>query len=180
MILDVTVGARKIYRGWDKKLNDPLIGIDVRKGDFSVPKLKSQWAEIKIVIEPTVLADMKHLPFQDNVFEAIIFDPPHMDVGLDTWLGKKWGSWNQNETIQTLRQVNCEFFRVLKKLGGFLILKVMPRQFPLYETLLTNFTFFLPIYTYRARGSFRNPKPRADAALWAIGKCKFWEANNDA
>jgi len=141
MILDVTVGSKKIYHGWNEKLGDELLGIDTRKGDFSIPKLKSQWADIKIIIEPTVLADLKHLPFCNHVFSAIIFDPPHMSAGLESWLGRKWGSWTQHDTIRTVRAANKEFPRVLKA-NGFLILKVMPRQFPLYETLLKNFRFF--------------------------------------
>ena len=172
MLLDVTCGPKKIYCGWDEKLGEDLIGIDIRRGDFSVPKtLKSQWAEIKIIIKPTVLADMKYLPFKDHVFQGIIFDPPHMDISLDSWLAKKWGSWTQSETIKTLRIVNEEFLRVLRA-RGFLVLKLMPHQFPLYETLLKHFCFFLPISTYRARGAYRNPKPRRDGALWVIGQLK--------
>jgi len=140
MILDVTVGSRKIYCGWDEKLGDDLIGIDNRKGDFSRedPKL---WAKQTVIVEPTVLTDMKSLPFRDNLFDAIIFDPPHTNANLDTWLGKYYGSWTQKETIQTLRKVNVEFPRVLKD-NGFLILKVMPKQFPIYRALLENFHFF--------------------------------------
>lgn len=167
MILDVTVGAHKIYCGWEKKLNDPLIGIDIRKGDISY-KNENMWRAWTRSINPTVLADMRFLPFHENVFDAIIFDPPHTNASLDTWIAKAYGSWTQHETIQTLRMANDEFIRVLRP-RGTLILKVMPRQFPLYETLLKNFTFFLPISTYRTRGSFQD-KRKSQAALWAIGQ----------
>jgi len=83
MILDVTIGARKIYQNWDKKLNDPIVGIDIRKGDFSLD-YESQWTKCNIIIKPTILADMASLPFQDNTFNTIIFDPPHMDCGTLT------------------------------------------------------------------------------------------------
>lgn len=167
MILDVTVGARKFYFNWDKKLGDNLVGIDLRKGDFSRehPKL---WTKETIIIKPTVLADMKHLPFKECSFEAIIFDPPHTDASLQSWLGKYYGSWTQKERIETLRIVNKEFPRVLRS-GGTLILKVIPRQFPVYETLLKNFIFFLPISTYRTRGSYAKQLGKGLGALWAIG-----------
>jgi len=171
MILDVTVGARKIYFGWDKNLGDDLIGIDIRKGDFSREKDEHHWSKGEVIIRPTVLADMRNLPFKGNSFDAIIFDPPHMECGLSSWLGKYYGSWTQKEAIQTTRRANAEFKRVLKP-GGLIILKVMPRQFRLYETLLKNFTFFLPISTYRARGAYGKKFRKTEGALWAIGVVK--------
>lgn len=168
MILDVTVGARKIYCGWDKKLNDPLVGIDVRKGDFSY-NCSDDWVDHEVLVEPTIQADLKHLPFQSNIFEGVVFDPPHTNASLDTWIGRYYGAWTQREAIQTVRHANKEFARVLRP-RGFLILKVMPRQFPLYETLLKNFRFFLPIATYRARGSYAKDFGKRKGALWAIGQ----------
>jgi len=170
MILDATVGSRKIYCDWDKKLNDPLVGIDIRKGDFSRDS-EACWSKQEVIIKPTVLADMKSLPFQDQSFEGIVFDPPHTDAGLNTWLGKYYGSWDQHETIQTLKMVNNEFARVLIP-KGFLFLKIMPKQRSLYETLLKNFIFFLPISTYRARGSFQKDLGKRKGALWTIGQAK--------
>ncbi len=40
MILDVCCGPMKIYSGFNKRLNDPIVSMDIRRGDFSVPKLK--------------------------------------------------------------------------------------------------------------------------------------------
>ena len=145
MILDATVGAGSIYAGWNKKLGDRLVGIDIRKGDFSY-KFSANWSRNRIIVRPTVLADMKYLPFPDRLFEAVIFDPPHIAAGLTGWIGKRYGSWTQRTTIQTLRAVDKEFKRVLRP-GGLLILKIIPRGFLLYETLLKNFIFFLPIQT---------------------------------
>ena len=129
-----------------------------------------QIATIPIVILPDVLADMKKLPFRENLFDIVIFDPPHLDSGLESFLAKKWGSWTRSETIQTLRIVNEEFFRVLKPHGN-LILKVLPRMFLIYETLLKNFSFFLPIYTYRSRGFLTPSLQKRPGALWAVGSC---------
>ncbi len=114
---------------------------------------------------------MKHLPFKDNIFNLIICDPPHMRVGLGSWLEKKWGNWTQSDVIRTMKICNDEFVRVLTS-NGFLILKVMPRDFPIYETLLKNFVFFLPIPTERSRGCFSKPLPKRKGALWSIGRSK--------
>lgn len=169
IVLDACVCAEKIYHGWQDKLNGDFIGIDIRKGNFS-HKYPSNYTEIKVIIKPTVLADMKFLPFQDSSIDSIVFDPPHMDCGLTGFMAKSWGSWTQSETIRTLRVVNDEFSRVLK-VPGTIVLKIMPRSFPLYETLLKNFVFYLPIQTKRSIGAWKNKQDR-EAALWAVGMKK--------
>lgn len=170
LILDVTVGSRKIYHGWDKKLSEQLVGVDERKGCFDF-KTKGQWAPTKVSIQPTVRADMKYLPFKPKVFNGLIFDPPHLDLSLESFMTKAYGSWTTQETVRTLRAANLEFARVLKE-QSWIILKVLPDKFPLYETLLNKFLFFLPIQTKRIQGSIKNPRPERDAALWAIGYLK--------
>jgi ubiquinone/menaquinone biosynthesis C-methylase UbiE len=169
MILDVTVGGRKIYHGRDKLLGSELVGVDIRKGHFERNDPHC-WSKQIVDVEPQVLADMKTLPFRDGVFDLIIFDPPHTDAGLGGWLGMWYGSWTQTQMIRTVRVANDEFARVLKP-TGFLLLKIMPRQTPAYETLLKNFNFFLPIYTIRTRGSFNDTK-KAEGAAWFLCRLK--------
>jgi SAM-dependent methyltransferase len=165
LILDATIGSKKIYHSFDKNITEELIGIDIRKGDFSY-KYPSQWTEIKVVILPTIQCDMKFLPFRDSIFDLIIFDPPHCSPS-NSGTCKLYGGWTEHERITTSRAVNLEFDRVLKN-NGFLILKCLEKQFRLYETLLKNFKFFLPIYTEARRGAW---KPTGKGAIWAIG-CK--------
>lgn len=182
LILDVTVGSRKLYHGWDKCLGSfQLIGVDSRKGDFSIlrkdnPELVARgnlWADRILKISPTIQADMRFLPIREHIIDVLIFDPPHLDFGLQSFMGKQFGSWSQSDIIQHCRAANEEFARVLK-INGTIILKIMPRDFPLYETLLKNFCFFLPIQTKRPRGSMKNPTRLSDAdgALWCIGVLK--------
>ena len=124
MILDTCCGAEKIYQGKQSQLSDSkYITIDVRKGDFSYKSVGSI-AETKIIVNPVVLADMRYLPFKNNIFDTIVCDPPHMDCGLTGFMGKAWGSWGQQETIDIMKMANVEFSRVLKS-SGSLILKVM-------------------------------------------------------
>jgi hypothetical protein len=168
MILDVCCGSEMIYQGWNQKLKDDYIGIDVRKGDFSF-KLESNFSIQRIVVKPKVLADMGYLPFKDNSFRSIVCDTPHMDLGtLTGFWAKKYGSWTKEEMAKTLRLLNIEANRVLTSDGSF-ILKIMPALWSTYEEVLTNFLFYLPIQTVRARGAIKENKDTKLSAFWAIG-----------
>jgi ubiquinone/menaquinone biosynthesis C-methylase UbiE len=167
LVLDACCGAEKIYQGWNKRLGDNFIGIDIRKGDFSYSG-ENNWTKNEVLIKPTVLANMTALPFKDHVFDCIICDPPHLKCGENSHMAKYYGSWSQTDIIRTMRGANSEFARVMKP-SATLILKILPEKLPLYQTLLKNFYFFLPIYTKRLRGSMKNPKGEKDAALWAVG-----------
>lgn len=169
MILDACVGAQKIYQGWQAELGDEFIGIDLRKGDFSY-QTKASVAKVPVIVKPKVLADMKHLPFKDGSMDEIVIDPPHMDCGLTGFMSKAWGSWDQKETVETLKIINDEFKRVLTPKGR-LTLKIMPHLWPTYKALLSNFVFYLPIQSVRAQGCMK-PKELRFAAFWAIGTVK--------
>ncbi|MCK4386015.1 MAG: hypothetical protein KAW52_07100 [candidate division Zixibacteria bacterium] len=170
MILDVCFGSGGFYHKRHLRLRENFVSIDIRKGDFTY-KTPKAWSPTRVIIKPLILADMQFLPFKNATFNLIVFDPPHTDAGLDTFLGKSYGSWNQKERIRTCRKANLEFQRVLKP-HGIIILKVLPRQFPIYETLLKNFAFFLPIYTYRLRGSYTQDKGKNLGAVWFLGQLK--------
>jgi len=166
MILDVCCGAEKMYHGAQEALNDgKFITMDIRKGDFSF-KTKASVAKVPVVVKPMILADMRYLPFKDDVFDVIVCDPPHMDCGLTGFSGKAWGSWNQRETIDIMKLADAEFSRCLRP-RGTLILKVMADIMPRFQKMLKSFSFFLPIQTVRARGCMTSKESRK-AALWFI------------
>jgi hypothetical protein len=168
IILDVCVGPEKIYSGMNKKLGDNFVSIDIRKGVFSF-KNDSQITENVVIVKPTVVANMRSLPFSDSSISKIICDPPHMVCGKTGFGYRLWGSWDIDERINTLGDINEEFNRVLSD-GGTLIIKIIPEQFYLFEELLTNFIFFLPIHTVGQHGCI-NTKESKKAAIWYIG-CK--------
>lgn len=85
-------------------------------------------------IEPDVLCDFKALPFPDESFYLVVFDPPHLKVaGPKSWQAKKYGKlptgWEEE-----LRQGFRECFRVLKP-NGTLVFKWSEVQIPLSEVL---------------------------------------------
>ena len=166
LILDACVGSAKMYKGRERLLKENFISIDIRKGDFSY-KTEKALAITPIIIKPTILANMKQLPFKDKIFNVIICDPPHVSDSPNGRFTKAYGSWNKNERISTIYKANIEFARVLKD-NGMLILKIMPDQINSYEQLLTNFIFYLPIQTIRDWGCIKSKEAKL-AAIWLIG-----------
>jgi len=64
-----------------------------------------------------VQADLKHLPFRDNTFNLIIFDPPHYNKGSGTIFGVKFGGLSKHDYRHLIVWANLEFSRVLKSEG---------------------------------------------------------------
>ena len=83
--------------------------------------------DVKREVKPTIIADAKHLPFRDKIFNKIYCDPPHMIRNDKEFckVGKihydyfeKYGNWkNRQEWIIFIAKTNIEFKRVLKDNG---------------------------------------------------------------
>ena len=87
-------------------------------------------------VEPDLIADFKDIPFPDNSFYLVVFDPPHLvRVGEDSWLAKKYGkldsTWRED-----IKAGFDECMRVLKP-NGTLIFKWNEEQISLQEILKT-------------------------------------------
>lgn len=68
-------------------------------------------------IQPDVEMDFTALPFEDDSFHLVVFDPPHMtSLGANSWMAKKYGrltdGWQQD-----IADGFCECLRVLKPFG---------------------------------------------------------------
>jgi SAM-dependent methyltransferase len=75
------------------------------------------------VIDPDVKADFTDMPFAENTFAVVVFDPPHI-TGKDWWKGwivKAYGVLN-GDWRDMLRKGFAECFRVLRP-EGVLIFK---------------------------------------------------------
>ena len=124
-ILDATCGARMIW--FDKEHPDALY-MDNRQ-------LSDILCDGRVLnINPDVIADFRDMPFEDETFYLVIFDPPHLRrAGQDSWLAKKYGllegTWQED-----IRQGIRECIRVLK-LNGTLIFKWNEDQVSLREVL---------------------------------------------
>lgn len=101
-ILDVCCGSRMFY--FDKH-NKNTIYMDCRELDETLCDGRN------LVIAPDVVGDFRSIPFPDETFNLVIFDPPHlMNVGDASWLAKKYGKLDKNwkDDIRTGFNEYCE------------------------------------------------------------------------
>lgn len=85
-------------------------------------------------VEPDIEADFRYLPFENDTFYLVVFDPPHLNkLGKKTWMAQKYGvllpSWEED-----LKQGFAECMRVLKP-NGTLIFKWNEHQVRLNQVL---------------------------------------------
>jgi SAM-dependent methyltransferase len=92
-----------------------------------------------IDIEPDEVMDFKAIPYPDETFYCVIFDPPHLfDLSEKSWMRKKYGVLYRETWQDEIGQGFAECFRVLKP-HGTLIFKWNETSIPIKEVLkLTN------------------------------------------
>lgn len=119
-ILDVTCGSRTI---WFNKNHPNAVYCDKRTADESgIYKNGDKLSERHFVIKPDIQCDFTDLPFDDNSFSLVVFDPPHLTkAGETAWLVKKYGRLGE-EWPKMLHDGFSECMRVLKP-DGVLIFK---------------------------------------------------------
>lgn len=119
-ILDVTCGSRTI---WFNKHHPAAVYCDVRQEELcGIWKSGSGDSERKCIIAPDIQCDFTKLPFEDNSFNLVVFDPPHLkNVGNNSWLAKKYGKLGTGWE-NMLHDGFKECMRVLKP-DGVLIFK---------------------------------------------------------
>lgn len=142
-VLDVCCGSRMF---WFDRKNPQAIYLDKRREKHLAADCSVKNGEREIVIDPDIVADFTDLPFDDNTFAHVIFDPPHIQRNGDTsWLLKKYGVL-RGDWREMLRLGFAECFRVLKP-EGTLIFKWNEIEVPLREILAL--TPVQPLYGHR-------------------------------
>jgi SAM-dependent methyltransferase len=119
-ILDVTCGSRTI---WFDKQHPNAIYCDKRRESYKkIWKSTNKDSERKCIVDPDVLCDFTDLPFDDETFSLVVFDPPHLlKLGENAWLVKKYGKLDETWP-EMIRDGFQECMRVLKP-DGTLIFK---------------------------------------------------------
>ncbi len=85
-------------------------------------------------VHPDVIMDFRDLPFPDNFFRLVAFDPPHLvHAGKTSWLAAKYGVLGKDWRAD-LRAGFAECFRVLES-GGVLVFKWNETQIKIREIL---------------------------------------------
>ena len=114
-ILDATCGSRTI---WFQKEHPDAVYMDCRvEHDIAIWKSTKNDNVRTIDVEPDVVADFTDIPFPDNTFSLVVFDPPHLvKVGENAWLKKKYGKLPENWS-RLIHDGFWECMRVLKPYG---------------------------------------------------------------
>ncbi len=124
-IIDVCCGSRMFH--FDKN-NNNVVFMDNRE----IEEILCDGRILKV--KPDIVADFKNIPFEDNSFSLVIFDPPHLlKVGVNSWLCKKYGKLSESWSVE-IKQGFRECMRVLKP-EGTLIFKWATRDIKLKQIL---------------------------------------------
>lgn len=125
-VLDVACGSKMF---WFDKHNP-----DVEYCDNRVVERHEFYPNRYIEIAPDTVCDFTRLPFEDETYKLVVFDPPHLvDVGKTSWTALKYGVL-PDDWKETLRKGFAECFRVLDK-DGVLVFKWSEVQVPLRDVL---------------------------------------------
>ncbi|KQZ50343.1 methyltransferase [Rhizobium sp. Root149] len=132
-VLDPCCGGRMM---WFDKANPEVIFGDRRNEVLTVTD-RSHGREDgtrELRIEPDTLLDFRALPYPDESFYLVAFDPPHLvNAGPKSWLAAKYGKLGKNWR-DDLRQGFHECMRVLKP-NGTLVFKWNETQVKVSEVL---------------------------------------------
>ena len=115
LVLDPASSMRSFY--FDKKDQRVLFG-DIREKETHLLTNGQT-----IHIEPDQVMDFRELPYENNSFQCVIFDPPHLfNLSDKSWIRKKYGVLDKTTWQQDIGKGFAECFRVLKP-NGTLIFK---------------------------------------------------------
>lgn len=124
-ILDACCGSRMF---WFDKENPDVTFMDCRQYYEEMP------TGHVINVDPDIVADFRDMPFEDNEFDMVVFDPPHLiHAGESSWLAKKYGRLDELWP-EDIRQGFAECMRVLRP-SGTLIFKWNEDQIPLSDVM---------------------------------------------
>jgi SAM-dependent methyltransferase len=132
-VLDPCCGSRMMH--FDRTNSDVVFGD--RRAETIIVTDRShgrQDGTRKLIIAPDVLLDFRALPFADESFYLVAFDPPHLErAGPKSWLAAKYGKLSE-DWREDLRAGFAECFRVLHP-NGTLVFKWNETQVKLSEVL---------------------------------------------
>lgn len=115
-ILDATCGSRMI---WFDKKNPGVLYVDRREVDDKAIWKSGNGKSVRYLsVHPDVIADFTDMPFEDNSFYHVVFDPPHLtSIGDSAWMTKKYGKLPKYGWENIVHDGFWECMRVLKPYG---------------------------------------------------------------
>ena len=128
-VLDPCCGSRMF---WFDKNNPEAIFGDIRRETMTLDR---KGRSSQLIVAPDEIMDFTALPFPDERFHLVVFDPPHLDssAGSKGWQVAKYGKLPK-EWRPMLSKGFSECFRVLAE-NGVLIFKWNETDISLREVL---------------------------------------------
>lgn len=124
-VLDACCGSRMFY--YDKE-NPEVIFADNRELETTLCDGRT------LLIKPDIKMDFRDMPYKDNSFKVVVFDPPHLkNAGTGSWLVQKYGILPK-DWAPYLKQGFDECMRVLET-NGLLVFKWNENQIRLSDVL---------------------------------------------
>lgn len=136
-ILDACCGS-KLF--WFDKNNQNTTYMDIRKEKIDVYGKH-------VNVAPDIQADFRNMPFSDNTFDLIVFDPPHLfHAGKNSVMKKQYGVLNPETWEEDIAKGMKECMRVLKTTGTLIfkwsefnagfqeVIKIIKPYSPLFGT----------------------------------------------
>jgi SAM-dependent methyltransferase len=129
IILDACCGGRQF---WFDKNNPNVLFVDKR---VMQPKLVGSGKDGRIrKCLPDKVMDFRNLDLPDESFHLVVFDPPHLFLGENSYMAQSYGRLDKFTWMDDLSKGFSECFRVLKD-KGILIFKWNESDVPLGEVL---------------------------------------------
>lgn len=132
-VLDPCCGSRM---WWFNKANPQALYGDRRRECLTVTDRShgKEDGQRALMISPDVMIDFRAMPFADDSFNLVAFDPPHLvRAGAKSWMAAKYGKLGP-DWRDDLRAGFRECFRVLRP-HGTLIFKWNETQVKIREIL---------------------------------------------
>ena len=137
-ILDACCGGRAF---WFDKENPNVLFIDQRVMEPTIVG-NGKNARIRKFL-PDKVMDFRKMDIDNNSFKLVVFDPPHLFVGKNSFTAKIYGKLEKKTWKDDLRKGFSECFRVLMS-DGILIFKWNEYDIPLKEIL--KLTEYKPLF----------------------------------
>lgn len=113
-ILDACCGGRMF---WFNKKHPNTLYVDIRKTSKGYISTHPNFQ-----VNPDKIVDFRNMPFQDNSFKLIVFDPPHLKSLFKTsWMAKKYGVLDKDNWKGDLTKGFNECWRVLDDYGTLIL-----------------------------------------------------------
>lgn len=168
-ILDATAGSRSI---WYQKKHPFVVFMDKRIEEYQDPRKDRYFVHR---VKPMIKGIWENLPFKDETFDMVVFDPPHLIKDRTKWgrihLEMKYGALYTDNWKHEIQKGSMELFRVLKPNGTFIfkwnevnkkvedLLKLFPYQ-PMFGTITgqKNNTHWILFIKYNVNKTLKNPE----------------------